>query len=238
MVNMQSTSICRETSIETSGSFSIWKVDLRHSPISVSEITDIPERNFLNGMTLLPTRPQTVLIGDSATGVVFRVDTVTGAYAVVLSDPSMKSGALPELGLGINGKEIRDNYLYYNAGTQTTFNRIPIHVDGTAAGPAALVVAMNAFGDDFTFDESKGTAYVATDLTNEILRNTPLLPVQANASIVIGALYQATVAGPTALEFGRTHLDRNTLYVMTNGGLGVAVNGTYVEAGRVYTIST
>lgn len=42
----------------------------------------------------------------------------------------------------------------------------------------------------------------------------------------------------TAAAFGRLKKDTNTLYVVTSGGLGLPVNGTITECGKLVVFNT
>lgn len=168
-----------------------------------------------------------VLVADSGQGVVYRVDTSTGKYSVAVNNTLM---APIQPGIGVNGIHIRDGALHFTSSSQGIFGRVPIFPNGTASG-AAVVVAHNGFGDDFTFDRA-GNAYVAQGTLNTVQKITP----SGKASIVAGNLNSSTLAGATSTHFGRTLGDEGVLYVTTNGGIQGPVNGTYIEGGKVVAI--
>jgi hypothetical protein len=106
------------TTESTSGSYSIWKIDIRSilRPAIVSKLTDIPEAVFLNGMAVLNKSKGLVVIGDAGAGVVFTLDVGTGRYSKTIDDPTMKpTDSFP---IGINGMKIRGGYLYYSTTAQ------------------------------------------------------------------------------------------------------------------------
>jgi hypothetical protein len=185
----------------------------------------------LNGLTVLNKAAGTVLVGDAGAGVVYRVDTNSGQYQQVLSDPLMTPAGPPFPQLGINGIHICSNFVYWANTFQGVFARIPIHADGTAAGPAAVLVNIG-LGDDFTFD-SVGNVYLAQNLNNTLQKITPA----GVTSIIAGDLHSSALPGPTAAQFGRTAADHSVLYVTTTGGIGSPVNGTYVEGGKITAVT-
>jgi sugar lactone lactonase YvrE len=185
---------------------------------------------FLNGLTVLNKQDRTVLISDSGAGVVYRVDTHSGSYKVVLTDPLMKPLPPPAEQLGINGINVRSGVLYWTNTLQTLFARVPIHSDGTAAGPSELITR-NGLNDDFTFDFA-GTAYIGQNVANTL----GIVTAANVSSTLVGNLNSTELVGPTAVQFGRTESDRSVLYVTTSGGLAVPVNGTYTEGGKVVAV--
>lgn len=210
---------------------------MRQSTPKTSKIADIPEAIFLNGMTRLYSSGS-ILVADSGAGVVYRVDTSTGKYTAVIDDPLMKPVATSEYSqLGINGVHIRDNALYFTSSIQGVLARVPISVNGSAEGPAvAIVNNTSTVMDDFTFDTA-GNALVTTDIHNTLDKIITSGSRMGNVSVVVGNLNSAILAGATAAQFGRTLVDKDVLYVTTNGGLAVPVNGTYTEGGKVVVIT-
>lgn len=114
--------------------------------------------------------------------------------------------------------------------SENTFNRVQIHPEGTAAGPAETV-AHDGLGDDFAID-SAGNAYIMQGGDNTLVEVTA-----ADAEFVIaGNLNSTVVAGSTAAQFGRTAFDRSILYVTTNGGIAGPVDG-YIIGGKVVAVN-
>ena len=196
---------------------------------TASKVTDIPAAQFLNGMTVLDTNG-TILVADSGAGAVYRVDTNTGAHALVLADPLMQPAAGAPYQLGINGIRIRDGYLYFTSSTQGLFVRIPIHADGSAAG-AAEVVASPGSVDDFTFGRG-GDAYIATNVGNTLLEVTPV----GDATVLAGNINSSALAGATSAHLGRTAADSSILYITTDGRFTDAAGNQTLLPGRVVAI--
>ncbi|MCJ1376948.1 hypothetical protein MMC17_000038 [Xylographa soralifera] len=224
----------------TTGSFSVWKVDVRSfesradgsiiSPATVTKISDIPDGVFLNGLTLLDKKTGAILISDAGAGVVLKVNTISGEHDVIIDDPLMKpkSGAFPVL--GINGIHIHDSFLYFTNTFENTFNKVQIHSDGTAVGPT-VTIAHDGLGDDFAIDAA-GNAYVTQGGGNTVVEIT----AEGAEFVIAGNLNSTVVAGSTAAQFGRTVFDRNVLYVTTNGGIVAPVDEYIIDGGKVVAI--
>ncbi|KZP21467.1 hypothetical protein FIBSPDRAFT_860646 [Athelia psychrophila] len=212
------------------GSCSVWKVDVNHTPAKSTKIADVLPAVILNGATPLNENGSAILVADSGAGVVYRIDTHSGNYTVVLDDPTMKIAANSTAPFGINGVHIKGHYLYYTSSTQMLFARIPIHPDGTAAGPAEII-ARSGLKDDFTFDRA-GYAYVATNSDNTVQKITP----SGNVTVIAGNINSALFAGATAAQFGRTIADSSVLYVTTDGEFTNAAGTTVLGTGGVVAI--
>ncbi|KAI1152420.1 quino protein amine dehydrogenase beta chain-like protein [Nemania diffusa] len=223
------------------GSFSVWKVDLRTfetdddgkvvKNATAKEIVAIPEGALLNGLISLPGTPF-VLVADSGLGVVWRINLQTAEYIRALSSPLMT----PPEGtvLGVNGIKIYAGELYFTNTLQEFFGKVPIHLRGNQAGTAAgeySVVVRNGRADDFTFDK-KGNAYIAQNYDNGIQLITP----DGNITVIAGSTNSTVLESDAACIFSRTQRDRDTLYVVTDGGLSQTVPGTYREGGKIVAV--
>ena len=225
----------------TAGSYSVWRVDLRSyysaSP-KVSKITDIPSGLFLNGMTLLPGTPQTVLISDSAAGVVYCLNTITSAYDIALEDDTMKPAADAFVIPGINGVRYHDGYLYYTNSFKELFCRVAVNPSTGQALGRYEVLATGLIGDDFALAVSGDgtiTAYITGNPSN-LLTRVEIKPDDIEVKVVAGNKNSTVIAGDTAAAFGKTNKDEGILYVVTNGGIAAPVNGTFIEGGKVLAV--
>jgi hypothetical protein len=198
----------------------------------------LPTAQVLNGLVALPGKPTTVLAADSALGLVWRIDTVTGAYDVAMQVPEMAAVPTAAVKFGVNGVKIRGGYLYFSNSNTATIFRIAITKTGSMAAGAVVekvVTFASPWVDDFTFGpETDGLIWASTNIGNTIVAVYP----NGTTVTVEGAFTQLTVAGATAVEFGRTKKDAHVLYVSTTGGLARPVNGTVMEGGKVVAIDT
>ncbi|KAJ5184005.1 hypothetical protein N7492_001621 [Penicillium capsulatum] len=226
-----------KTYTPTPGSFSVQKLDFTTSnedseraleAPTASKIAALPEAHALNGMTTFTKDSNLVLIADSPKGAVWKVDIETGDYSVALNDTTMKPAEGQELPLGINGLRVVDGYLYYTSTTRMQFCRVKLHDDATAAGDYEVIAS--GFLPDNLDVAPDGTAYIATDPQNSVVRVTS----SGQISLVAGGQLSTEMPGPTSCRLSG---DRKTLYVGTSGGQVAPVLGTFMEPGKVVKIS-
>lgn len=130
------------------GRQTVYRVDMCKDKPEISLAARFPNCLLLNGITPLSTDSSILLVGDAGAGILYSLDVKTGATTIVIDHPTMKPPA--DYPVGLDGIKVRDNNLYFTNGPMGTFVRIPLNDDGTAAGPA--VVLMRGWEiDDFTF---------------------------------------------------------------------------------------
>lgn len=228
------------TSSVGTGTWSVWKVDLskfcEDKPIAssglvVSKVTDMPEAGFLNGVTVLS--EDTLLLSDSSLGLIWRLNVKTAKYKKIIDVPEMKPLPNSSLPIGINGIKIFKSSLYWANFEYFTFHRAKIDTKGHLIGKVEML-EKGTNVDDFTID-SKGNAWFAENSFNQ------LGVINVKGGVVrtaLGSIDQTTVPGPTSCAFGRGHDDRETLYVVTSGGLAGPINGTITTGGNVIAVDT
>ncbi|CAI7602572.1 unnamed protein product [Penicillium pancosmium] len=129
----------------------------------IKTVAHLPAAIMLNGMAALPKQPQIVLIGDAALGILFRVDTTTGAYKVAFNNTALVSPAGSSMPIGVNGLKIVGNDVFFTNSASGIFAKVPISDDGTLFGDVEIIATMDtSIGDwdDFILD-SNGVAYLA-----------------------------------------------------------------------------
>lgn len=229
------------------GSWSIWTLDYNTANPSSNKptgkkITAIPPAVFLNGLATLPTKPGVVLTGDSFLGQIFAVDTSNGHYSVAIDVPEFKPNTSAALQFGVNGIKIHDGYLYFtNSLKSPLLARIPLSINGNAAGPVKTIaksaqypVDLGFQADDFALDARAEHAWVVTNASNLVVRITTATGKQ---QIVAGGKSDPTVAGATGAAFGRTRHDKNILYIVTDGGLADP-SSAGVAGGKIVALDT
>lgn len=226
---------------KVSGTCSVFKIDM--NPLSatsegviqigptVTKVTDIPEANFFDGATTLDDHH--ILAADPHDGWVYKINVITGKYHVVINDAKMKYTPDADFQLGVNGLKIKDSFLYWTNTASSTLNRILIDAKGAPIGLSSVVASVGA-PDDFVF-KNDGTTWIMRN-TEEVLSYLPF--GSSNPILVAGAATSTLLAGVTAGHFGRLEGDKHKLYVTTNGGLAVPVNGSIVVGGKVAYIDT
>ena len=228
------------------GTWSVWSVDLREKgDTKVRKVTNIPEAHYLEGMTALPSSSGTILSADSALGLIYRVNVFTSEYSVAISNDAFKPGKDAIVPLGVNGIRIPQShwgsrehqYLYFaNTFAAPFLGRIPINVDGSAAGSVEEIVKHapgDVEGDDFALDW-EGNAWVTTNSANSVIK---VDIANGATSQVIGGEKQSVVAGADSGAFGRTSRDWRTLYITTTGGV-VVPPPSGITGGKVVALDT
>ncbi|KAI1330590.1 hypothetical protein F5Y16DRAFT_408484 [Xylariaceae sp. FL0255] len=185
----------------------------------------LPDAVFLNGMAALPANPATILVPDSNLGVIWRVNTLTGAVGKAITDSYFGIPANATTKIGINGLKVRGDYAYFTNTAQAVFGRVPITSAGNRAGPVEILLAnTGAAWDDFNIDVN-GDAYLMQS-PGAVLKVTP----EGQTSYAAGTVNSTVLYGPTSLTFP----GGGKAYVTTRGG---SVAGSTVEySGQVFEI--
>lgn len=229
------------------GSWSVWTLDYNTANPSSKKptpkrITAIPPAVFLNGLATLPTKPGVVLAGDSFLGQIFAVDTIDGHYSVAIDVPEFKPNATAALQFGVNGIKVHDGYLYFtNSLKSPLLASVQLSTNGTAAGPVKTIAKSAQYpvnsgfqADDFALDATAKHAWVATNLSNLIVRITIATGEQL---VVAGEKSNPVVAGATSAAFGRNWYNKHILYIVTDGGLGDP-SSAGVTGGKIVALDT
>ncbi|KAH8799057.1 hypothetical protein F5884DRAFT_687198 [Xylogone sp. PMI_703] len=222
------------------GSFAAWTVDFGFNDVApqIKTVAHLSKAVFLNGVTTVPGCNE-VLIADSTLGLAWHLNVETGDYEVGIRRPEMAPTQDAPLKIGVNGIHYFNGYVYWTNSFEATLYRIEVGRQGHPAPGAVVetVAKVNAsFLDDFTID-TNATTWATTHLDNRLVTIKP----NGVSVVVEGSLHELTVTGDTACQFGRTEEDKDTLYVVTDGGLAayaLHVNGTIVEGGKVVAIDT
>ncbi|OJJ89038.1 uncharacterized protein ASPGLDRAFT_62631 [Aspergillus glaucus CBS 516.65] len=207
----------------------VWKVDLNNGTKNTpTRIVTLQSARTLNGMAVLDPDTRTVAISDSKAGLVWRLDTNTGNYTVILKDETMaantKEGAL----LGINGLRVHDGHVYYVNTPERLFCRIPVNTTTGRATGSREMISQGALADDFAISR-QGVGYLA-GLTDHVITRVFVNGTQeviANSSALMSA---------TSGAFGRLG-SSDVLYITTGGETSHVVNGTSSRGGKVQALS-
>lgn len=139
---------------------------------------------------------------------------------------TLGSSAPAEPAAGVNGVKICGGALLWTNTNAETFNRIPIHPDGTAAGVGSTF-ASGIAGDDFVFNK-RGDAFIAQNSKNDLV----FLDSRGGSELIIAGNPDSTaLAGPSACQLGRMSFDMNSLYVTTDGGIAGYFTGNFTVGG-------
>ncbi|KAI2472740.1 hypothetical protein F4781DRAFT_444442 [Annulohypoxylon bovei var. microspora] len=200
------------------GSFAIFEVAFRGDDATARKVVDFPEAKLANGVAAVPScGSDVVLIGDSYGGSLWRLDTRTARYERVLAAPEMAAPAGSALPFGINGLKVHAGHVYWGNSATATIYRARIDRKGYPAANATVetvAVLDSDFVDDFAFD-AQGLLWAATNGDNKL----DVVRPDGSFETMVGGATLDTVGGDSAVAFGRTDADRDTVYVSTSGVL-------------------
>ncbi|KAB8606214.1 hypothetical protein FH972_025845 [Carpinus fangiana] len=236
-----SNNVSTATGAVAPGSNKIWRLSFPGPKVAL--VSTVTNASFLNGLTTL--NSQTILAADATAGAVWAINTTSGAYKKVISDPLMSKPASEKV-VGLNGLKITGSTLYFTNTAQKVFAKIPLNADGTPTTSATKVasstnvpVANTESYDDFGLDKAGNTAYCVVGGGNVIQK---VVLASGSTSIVAGNLNSTDLAEPTSGQFGRTTSDAGTLYVTTSGAINIPVykNGVKYQdiGGQLVAVKT
>lgn len=167
----------------------------------------LPHGAWPNGIDVGPDGK--LYVADSALGAIWRVDPHSGAAEKAAELEALRARPYVALAPGANGIHFFGRDLFVTVSDNAWVLKFRLAGDGRLGAPA--VVARGIPGDDFAID-SRGALYVTSHPYNTIVRVMP----DGRRSIVAGAAQH--IVGATDAVFGVRAGDRDTLYVVTDGG--------------------
>ena len=219
----------------TPGSNDVWRVNMREpcscanetdsTRVAVSLVARIVDAKLLNGMSRLSEGDSAhLLISDSSEGVVYKLNVYTGAYEVVIRDPSVDTR--PDgLGVGINGIHVYGHSLYFTNLDIGTFATIPICLDtGLATGLAKTIAEGIVSGDDFAIFQHGTKALIANN--GEFTLTLVDIPGKSASIAVNSTILQAS----SAVAFGRTFDGLTSIYATSSIASDNSTVGSVVVA--------
>lgn len=165
---------------------------------------------FLNGVTHLT--GDKFLVADSYKGAIWEVDAQARSARVWLAHSLLARSEASNPYPAVNGLKFFGQTLYASNTQRQLLLQIPITSAGQPGEPSIVLEHINL--DDFAFDQ-KGNLYGTTHVYNNLVR------IGMDKKITILAELAQGMAGNTAVAFGRTASDRQSIYVTTNGGMSL-----------------
>lgn len=211
------------------GTSSLWTVDFRHKKQRVTKVAAIPSASFLNGLTTLR-GGHAVLAADSLSGTIFKIDLPSGRTTSLFSGGPFAAPPQAAFQFGVNGVFVKSSWLYFTNSGAGTFSCVPIHPNGSPAGPVESLTTGLELPDDFALS-ANGIAYITVHET----RSLEAVDAKGVRAHIAGGTNSTQFAKPTAVKYGRTPEDRSTLYV-TTGGLRDE-NGAPVTNGKILAVT-
>ena len=189
-------------------------------------VADQPlKARFFNGMAILNNRA--VVVCDAYLGCLWCHDLVGNKTSIWLEHPLLTKVDMEQFYMpSANGIKRFGNAVYVSNTERRLLLRIPL--DGEKPSDPEILIP-DIILDDFAFDE-EGNLFGATHVLNGVLKITPDLQTTVIAEERDG------LAGSTAVAFGRSDGDKDYIYVTTNGGLTMPVNGQ-IQPGRIVKIN-
>lgn len=224
---------------DTAGSFTVFRIDVGHfipgqAPAIVTRVANFPTSSYLNGITVLDSSNNILLIADSGAGAVYTLDTITGAKAKVSTDPLfMPTGTPPT---GINGIKNRQNSLYFTNFQQEIYGSVSVIPNGTFNGPVKAISNGLAGVDDFQFDPLGNSVYFAGNDQLRFQRTVNDSSSGSSAGQVVVASDDPLLEGSTAVAFGREKSEGRSLYVSTKGPIAQYQQGNFTSPGRIVRV--
>ncbi|KAK8047972.1 hypothetical protein PG996_016036 [Apiospora saccharicola] len=254
-----------ETGASEPGSWAVWRLDVaggNENNTDVHLIADMPEALLLDGMCSLPgshgrgnsvldgnsEKPRdNILFGDLRQGLIYHVDTATGAYRVAVNDTltaAVPGGPFVAGLVGVNGMRTDPadaSTLYFANIGQGVLARVAIDPTTEAATDKSEVVASIMDAHTMQYDDFAirgDDIYLVTGAGNSIEKICLADGKPRGRVIVAGHLNSTEIAEPTSCAFGRTSADEHVLYVVTAGGLAAPINGTVMVGAQVLALDT
>ena len=186
-------------------------------------VSNVAGATQLNGLT--PLSPGVLLATDTQAGRIFRIDTNTGASRVWSDDPTLGFPPGTTIPFAADGLKIYNGAAYVTNPASGNVLRIPILSNGSAG--AVQIYKANFPLDDIAI-ANDGSIFGAGQFGNVVERLAPDGTVTTVGGPADGIL------GDSALAFGRTAADAQSIYVANNGGAfenlpGGPVAGTVVR---------
>lgn len=207
------------------GSNAVWRIDMRGhdscaesnktatTTVPLSLVANVTSAQLLNGMCRLSDDDATILlIADSQAGKIFKLDTHTGSFEILIDDEALKN-SLSGLQVAVNGIHVHGSHLFFTNLNRGIFGRVPISLStGDPTGPIEVIVR-GVQGDDFAISRDGTTAWIAMNGQSSLVEVD--IPAK-RARIVAESSY---LASTSAVSLGRTLLDRESLYISSAGVL-------------------
>lgn len=198
----------------------IWQIDSSGKSVQLAQF---PKSAWPNGLDIGP--DGMLYSADSFLGVIWRITPTTGSVKVAIRNPALLARPFIALAPGANGLHFSGRNLFVTVSDRTTVLRFKM--DDKGGFEPAVVFASGVPGDDFSIGQD-GSLFITTHPYNTMVRIAP-----SGERTIIGKTEQH-INGATDAVFGKTLNDRNTLYVVTDGG---AFNGSPKTRGQLVALN-
>lgn len=188
----------------TGADLGIWRI----TPDGTGNLmAKLPKGSWPNGITLGP--DACAYVADSSLGVIWRLDLRSGAVTTAFEGDVLRARRYIALPPGANGLHFFGRDLLVTVSDSGKLLKFHLNPEGRLEPPT--VAASGIPADDFAID-SRGAVYLTTHVYNTLVRVDP-----DGRRTVVGDATNGIV-GATDCVFGTRPEDRDTLYVVTDGG--------------------
>lgn len=171
------------------------------------KIAQLPPGAWPNGLDFGPDGK--LYSPDSALGLIWRIDPATGQSEAAIEDKRLLARKFISLAPGANGLHFNGHDLYVTVSDRTNVLKYTLNPTGRFEEP--VLVATGIPGDDFAIGHD-GSLFITTHPYNTVVHVAP-----DGSRTIVGKEAQHIV-GATDAVFGKTPNDKDTLYVVTDGG--------------------
>lgn len=182
----------------------VWRISIDGQ---AEKLAQLPRGAWPNGLDIGPDGK--LYSPDSALGLVWRIDPATRRTERLIESPQLLARPFIALAPGANGLHFRGRDMYVTVSDRTTVLKYTLDASGRLG--EALRLASGIPGDDFAIGHD-GSLFITTHPYNTLVRVAP-----DGTRTIVGQEAEHMV-GATDAVFGLGPQDRNTLYVVTDGG--------------------
>lgn len=182
----------------------IWRIDAQGSS---KQLGQFPNGAWPNGLDIGP--DGMLYTPDSHLGVIWRVNPRTGETNAAIRDGVLLARPFIALAPGANGLHFSGRDMIVTVSDKTTVLKYAMDDQGRFGSPT--VIARGIPGDDFAIGRD-GSLFITTHPYDTLVRVSP-----TGQRTIVGKAEQHIV-GATDAAFGKSQQDRDTLYVVTDGG--------------------
>ena len=195
----------------------IFEIDLRNfdpqkpESAQIKTLAALPDAKALDGLAYLGDESKLLLVTDFLMGAIWSVNIETGEVSL----PINNNYTQPSGGFGANGIKVRDSEVYFTDSQQQTLVKVTVDARGQAVSNFTILSHLSNEPDDFALD-CDGNFYVTAFTASRSLPDRDgivFVPREGGLDSSV-----ASVPGATGCAFGRTHKDKDVLYVSTSGG--------------------
>ncbi|MES2400666.1 MAG: hypothetical protein V4573_11825 [Pseudomonadota bacterium] len=183
---------------------SLWRLDGQGAG---QPLGNFPQGAWPNGLDIGP--DGMLYSPDSHLGVIWRVNPSTGQTEEAVKSPVLLARPFIALAPGANGLHFSGRDMYVTVSDKTTVLKYSMDAQGRFGN--ATVVATGIPGDDFAIG-TDGSLFITTHPYNTVVK------VASDGKRTVIGKTEQHIVGATDAVFGKTPQDRDTLYVVTDGG--------------------